>query len=158
MLYEERSVDDPAQAQAEYGYTTSALMANFASTLTLPQDLPSTTAVVHGGQYLSNWPAEGCERDEAEVSTWYPNPSLHVTSQTSITLIVTDWGEGDIHQFIASMDAVSEYMAAEGSAWSCSGGRTLMFDRVVVVTANESIAAEYRSVTHGVVELSPRPA
>lgn len=46
MVYEERNVTDPAQAQAEHGYTLSDVMANFAQTLTLPQDLPMNTTVV----------------------------------------------------------------------------------------------------------------
>lgn len=84
------------------------------------------------------------------MASWYPKPSLPAPNKNLITLVVTDWCEGDIHPFMTSFEAASTYMSSANSAWTCSASRTLMFDRVVVVTANETCAAEYRASYPGV--------
>jgi hypothetical protein len=52
-------------------YKASSILTNFATTLTLPQDIAPEVKVVHGAVYVHNWPTPSCTR-HIGLPDWYP--------------------------------------------------------------------------------------
>ena len=136
------SMDVAAQV---YGYKTTPLISNLAATLTLPRDIADTAILVHGAVYLQEWPRPGCPRAER---TAYPQKMLSANANTSLSLLVSDFGNGGIDRLLASLLLAEEHLAHQ----SCAGS-SLPFSRIVVSTHDEASAAK---VTRSFLTASPR--
>lgn len=127
-------------------------VANFANTLTLPQDIDTNAAVIHGAIYVQNWPSATCPRQLNP--SWYPGPAMSATLATSddskLTLVVSDFDDGSLATFMDSMDdaraAVAAAMANDSNvvAGDCSGADFLPFAEIVIVALTEDAATQHR--------------
>jgi len=136
-LFQDRNVS-LEDAEQVYGYKATPLIANLASTLVVPRDLPDTAIIVHGAVYLQEWPVPGCAPTGlgVEGSGAYPRRMLGASSATSLTLLISDLGNGGIDRLLASLQAAEEHLARP----SCAGS-SLPFSRVLVLTHDE-VSAE----------------
>jgi hypothetical protein len=83
----------------DFGYKQTAIIANFASTLVLPDRVPAAAMLVHGASAVHNWAARFTEGGEA----------------ADITLVVSDWGELDVlGDFLTSLATVNGSLPFEG--------------------------------------------
>ena len=131
---------DAATLQAA-GYQPVGSIANFAQTLTLPQDINRTAvAVVHGAVYLHNWPDPTCDL-AATTNGWYPGTSKVATS-ASITLVVSEFGNSTA--FWNSL-ATAQANVVANPALNCleTAAHGLPFSEIVVA-AQDTDAAHAR--------------
>jgi hypothetical protein len=151
MLIEEMLVPVTALALVAE-YKTSAFMTNFATTLTLPQDIASTATIVHGAVYVHNWPTPSCPLYQSATDLdWFPNNAANTISETkdwTMTLVVSDFGDGSIHTFMASIAAAREYLKTKRLNGACNedGGDPLPFQTIVVLTHDQTFADEYAAL------------
>jgi len=93
------------EAERVYGYKTTPLISNLAATLTVPRDIPDTVVLAHGAVYLQEWPVPGCPPTGlgADRAGSYPRSMLAAGAGTSLTLLISDFGDGDIDRLLASL-------------------------------------------------------
>eukprot|EP00729_Bicosta_minor_P003773 gene3773-15587_t len=124
ILMEEEGVEAEDLAAENNDYKANGVFSNFAGTLVLPQDVASSTKIVHGGIYVENWPAPSCPRF-ANLD-WYPGNLIHEApnAATSLSLVVTDFANGRFGLFYDSLLAAQEYIydsLTDDERGSCSG-------------------------------------
>ena len=112
VLFRDKAVSMDVAAQV-YGYKTTPLISNLAATLSLPRDT-ATAILVHGAVYLQDWPRPGCPR---AARTAYPQKMLSANANTSLSLLVSDFGNGGIDRLLASLLLAEEHLAHP----SCAG-------------------------------------
>jgi hypothetical protein len=150
-LIEEQHVAEVDLEASPHDYKASSILANFATTLTLPQDLPSTARVVHGAVYMHNWPTPNCTR-HLDLE-WYPaQPLFDATADnddgaTLLSLIVSDFGEGTIERFMRSLATAQHAVAVESAVHGeCDHQDGLPFAEIIIITQNATMAGEYGAI------------
>jgi hypothetical protein len=139
------------ESNAASQYKQTALLANFATTLTLPHDIDSSAVkVVHGAVYLQNWPSPACPRELNP--TWYPGLTMSEdsSSQAKLTLIVSDTGGDGFFPFFHSLLAAGTYAETQVSGTGCESSinnplDALPFSKIIVVTTDEGSADTYKA-------------
>jgi hypothetical protein len=122
-------------------YKASSLFSNFATTLTLPQDVASGVNVVHGGVFVQNWPTPDCE--QSATPDWYPAQPLSSSADATLTLVVSDFGDaGAVSGFMASLQSAREGVNAGCAAArvAAGGNEPLPFTNTVVVTPRAKVS------------------
>jgi hypothetical protein len=139
-LLESQAVTVADLAASPSDYKASTFFSNFATTLTLPQEIPVGTKLLHGGVFVQNWPTPECPRPTSPA--WYPSRPLSSTTDTSMTLVISDFGDGAIDTFMASLNTAREAIDP-----TCNGGNqeTLPFTAITVITQDQVTAGAYAS-------------
>jgi hypothetical protein len=101
-LLENQSVAVASLSAPPSDYKASSVLSNFATTLTLPDDIPVGTMLVHGGVFIQHWPTPNCRR--SATPGWYPAQLLGPEAVSAMTLVVSDFGAGTMATFAASLD------------------------------------------------------
>lgn len=136
-LLEEQSVEVATLAAYPSEYKALDLFANFATTLTLPQDIPNQTMIMHGGVFVQNWDTPDCPRPN--TAAWYPAPSIDVPDvESHLTLVVSDFGDGAFESFAMAFDIVNNVDS------SCPG-EALPFTDIIVITQDETSAISHQA-------------
>jgi hypothetical protein len=150
-LIGEQNVSVADLESAGYEYKESELFANFATTLTLPDNIDSTTVkIVHGAVYLQHWPSPSCPRELN--ADWYPGYPMSESSPSTeqLTLVVSDFGDGEFFNFFDSLLAAATYAEAQVTSTSCGSNIThkldaLPFKKIIVVAPNQDLVRSYET-------------